>query len=210
MPSIRLTKESLALHYPVLFGLQTRLMDADPAKAQTVSERWKENYIYQPGWVHNLHSVTAQASTICMRENHMAGGGCKHTGCSYDHVCLLCGEQGHGLWHRSPEGTFQCKEHRNYVKEQELADLDDDEIEVIIRDSRKVHPTKSATKPRGFDAAHEKGVPRQRSFKPCTSNPYAVLDRHGTQDTGCDSKEQNRPSKVERVRTHPLPSDPGI
>lgn len=136
-------KLDIRKNYPVLARVQERLMRADKKAMAETAAHWEKHKIEQPGFVKQLYALNKHSKRICMRHNHTFGAGCKLPSCRYDHICLMCGTKGHGLWHTRIDGTFQCKEHRMYVEEQKQACLTD--VEIVESLQRLKHSDKRVT-----------------------------------------------------------------
>ena len=87
----------LRLNCPALHRLFKKLSLANEAEVQN---------FYLNYWVHNgikvskwLAAFGIKRMAVCMKLNNPAGYGCGGgSRCTWEHICLLCGEEGHGMY----------------------------------------------------------------------------------------------------------------
>ena len=70
-----------------------------------------------------------------MRLNHLQGYGCSFNGCTFEHSCLLCGREGHGVHQLRQNGTYRCQVMRKYMAEQCTNPLDDRQLRELFNPS---------------------------------------------------------------------------
>ena len=73
--------------------------EVSPADERAVLQTWATNKMCYTADEHEwLIPFFRRHTSICLRLNHVAGKGCANDRCTYDHICVLCGEEGHGLF----------------------------------------------------------------------------------------------------------------
>lgn len=95
-------------NHPQLRKLLDVFADLLPMRWDLELKDWKKKAMDFPDWV---AAYTTLDPSVCLRLNHIEGGGCDLEGaCDYTHVCVICGQRDHGVFmHNRVTGAIACK-----------------------------------------------------------------------------------------------------
>lgn len=58
--------------------------------------------------------------------------------CKFNHVCMLCGKAGHGVFMRTEDNRHRCQLHNKIIEQQQQAGLSDEDLEQLIEVKRNL------------------------------------------------------------------------